>query len=139
MESNGETEMSESGEWTRIECEALPDNVVRLSILRAEGESTLVDLPASEVANVASALLSAVASAGKQVGAASNMMSGEALEDLPDAKPTGLGIMQGKAQNSAAIVLQFGSARIALRMADQELAALGQALGTFASSGRRLN
>jgi hypothetical protein len=131
--------MSESGEWTRIECEALPDNVVRLSIQRGEGESTLVDLPASEVANVASALLSAVASAGKQAGAPTQMMSGGSLEDVPDAKPTGLGIIQGKAQNSAAIVLQFGSARIALRMADQELAALGQALGTFSASSQRLN
>ena len=131
--------MSESGEWKRIECEAKPDNMVQLSIMREGGSSTLVDIPASEVAAVASALLSAVVAAGKRAGVQTAPNTGESLHDLPDAQPTGLGIMKGEGPNTAAIVLQFGSARLAVRMADQELAALGQALGTLVPQGYRPN
>ena len=128
-----------SGEWVRIECEALADNKVKMSVAKTEDDKTVVEIPADEVASIASALLSAVAAAGKRAGVPGHPMSGEPLVDLPDAQPTGLGIMQGKLPNTAAIVLQFGSARLAVRMADQELAALGQALGAFGSSAPRPN
>lgn len=131
--------MSESGEWKRIECEAKPNNMVQLSIMQDGGSSTSVDIPAMQVASVVSALLSAAAETGKRAGVPVAPNAGDTMKDLPDAKPTGLGIMQGDGFNSAAIVLQFGTARLAVRMADRELAALGQALGTLRAPGQWTN
>ncbi len=131
--------MSESGGWHRVECEAKPNNMVQISIMQEGGATTSIEIPALQVASVVSALLGAAAETGKQAGVPSAPVAGDTMKDLPDAKPTGLGIMQGEGFNTAAIVLQFGTARLAVRMADKELAALGQALGTLRAPGQWTN
>lgn len=131
--------MSEKGDLIRIECRTLPDNQVELSTVRVDEPTTVVALPAAEVVAVVSALLSAVSEAGREAGVQMHPMPGEPLQEMPEAKPTGIGLMQGKTPNSAAIVFQFGSARLAIRMGDRELGALGQALSAFGTGEQRPN
>lgn len=115
----------------RIECEALENNQIRIRVTESGEETANIVLPARFVASVVSALLNAVTAAGKMAGVSAAPKEGEALFEAPAIKPTGVGLMQGAQINSASIVLQFGSARMAVRMADKELAALGQALGAL--------
>ena len=112
-------------------CEALPDGRVQFSITRAGEVIGGIEVPAEKVADVVVALLSAAAAAGKMAGAAMTAKVGDALFDVPTASPTGLGLMQGKLINSSALMLQFGPAKVALRLADKEFAQLGQALATM--------
>jgi hypothetical protein len=117
----------------RIECEALPSNMVRMVVTQTGEQTADVEMPAREVASVAAALLSAIAAAGKLAGTAAHPRAGESIHNPPTIQPTGLGVMQGPDFNTSALVLQFGSARLAIRMADQEFRALGQALGALAA------
>jgi len=123
--------MEDQENMSRIECEALENNHIRLTVTESGEEKASVVLPARNVAAVVSALLNAVTAAGKMAGVSTTPKEGEAMFEAPTIKPTGMGLMQGAQLNSASIVLQFGSARMALRMADAELAALGQALGAL--------
>jgi hypothetical protein len=112
-------------------CEALPNGEVEMS-LSSDGERIgEIKMPADKIGDVVLAILSAAMAAGKLAGTSQAPKSGEALFDVPTVFPTGLGLVQGKLLNSSALMLQFGPARLAVRMADKELAALGQALGTL--------
>jgi hypothetical protein len=117
----------------RIDCEALPSNMVRMVVTQSGEQTADVEMPAREVASVAAALLSAVAAAGRLSGTSTHPRAGETVHNPPTIQPTGLGVMQGPEFNTSALVLQFGSARVAVRMADQEFRALGQALGALAA------
>ncbi len=115
----------------RIECEALPNNHVHFVVAVSGEEKVNLDLPARRVAGIAAALLNAVGAAGKLAGVSTAPKEGEALFEAPTARPTGVGLMQGPQFNSTAVVLQFGSARMAIRMADAEFTALGKALSAI--------
>ena len=125
--------MAEAQESQSFECEALPDGQVRLSLSLAGEQIGGVEVPAVKIADVVAALLSASVAAGKLAGVTPAVESGESLHDVPTAFPSGIGLMQGVLLNSSALMLQFGPARIAVRLADKEMSALGQALGTLSA------
>jgi hypothetical protein len=123
--------MDESAGNVQIECEALERNHVRLRVTESGEETASLELPARQVVAVVSALLNAVTAAGKAAGVSTAPKEGQAMFEAPTIKPTGVGLMQGAQLNSASIVLQFGSARLSVRMSDKELVALGQALSAL--------
>ena len=62
-----------------FDCEALPDGQVRMSITQSDEQIGEIEMPASKVADVVTALLSAVTAAGKLAGGATHPQSGGAL------------------------------------------------------------
>ena len=123
--------MDEAQEPQSFQCEALPDGQVQLSIFRSGEQIGSVEVPAAKIADVVTALLSASVAAGKLAGTTDGPKSGDALFDVATAFPSGIGLMQGKLLNTSALMLQFGPARIAVRLADRELSGLSQALGAL--------
>jgi len=123
--------MDEVQESQSVDCEALPDGTVKFSVSRSGELLGSLQMPPDKIADVIAALLSASVAAGKLSGKVPTAQSGESLYEIPSVYPSSMGLMQGVMLNSGALMLQFGATRIAVRMADKEMSALGQALSTM--------
>lgn len=125
--------MDDAQESQSVDCEALPDGMVKFSISRSGDPLGSLEMPPDKVADVIAALLSASVAAGKLAGNTPAVQSGESLYEVPSVYPSNIGLMQGIMLNSGALMLQFGATRIAVRMGDKEMSALGQALSAMAA------
>jgi hypothetical protein len=126
--------MSEEPEQQSFQCEALPDGRVQLSLSQSGEQLGSISVPAEKIADVVVALLSASTAAGKLAGTSQAAKPGESMFDVPTAIPTSIGLMKGQLLNTSAVMLQFGPARVAIRLADKEMEQLGQAMGTMVAS-----
>lgn len=126
--------MSDESEHQSFQCEALPDGRVQLSLSQSGEQLGSIVVPGEKIGDVVTALLSASTAAAKLAGKVAAAKPGESMFDVPTAMPSSIGLMKGHLLNTSAVMLQFGAARIAVRLADKEMEQLGQAMGTMVAS-----
>ena len=111
-----------------IRCRPIADNKVELEIGQGESSKTNVNLTPDMAVGVAASLLSATRVAGDQGGSAEGPKVGEALGRTMGVNPTAIGLSQTPDGSATALVFQFGSSRLGVKLTMPQAQDLAKAL-----------
>lgn len=119
-----------------ISCRPVEGNLVDFSIGPEGDDVEPFKLPADLAMGVAAALLGALRATGDANGAASTPDVGEAIGRTMVVDSSAVGVSQSGDGKTTALILQFGTVRLGVRLARAQVAEMARALSEIANSNQ---
>lgn len=128
------TDETPEGQLT-IRCRPAKDDMIDLEIEQAPSTKLQTSIKPETALGLAATLLAAARVTGDQAGTAAQPKAGDRLGRTVGVDPTAIGLSQTPDGSSAALVLQFGSGILGVRLTPQQAGDLSNALGMLKQDG----